>query len=116
MLIPVIPLPEKSQKECSLSKQLIQDLLYSIPLTPHSHLGPVHMIPGQLIAPGQLTGPGVNFASVHGLTPVTVHMSFSLPRGNFVRRVTRCTTLGNPPCRGNFSPCEQNAKVALGQD
>ena len=39
--------------------------------------GPVHMIPGQLIAPGQLTDPGVNFASVHGLTPVTVHMSFS---------------------------------------
>ena len=27
------------------------------------------MIPGQLIAPGQLTDPGVNFASVHGLTP-----------------------------------------------
>ena len=50
------------------------------------------MIPGQLIAPGQLTDPGVHFASVHGLTPVTVHMSFSLPRGNFERRVTRCTT------------------------
>ena len=47
------------------------------------HLGPVHMIPGQLIAPGQLTDPGVNSASVHGLMPVTVHMSFSLPRGNF---------------------------------
>ena len=52
------------------------------------------MIPGQLIAPGQLTDPGVNFASVHGLTPVTVHMSFSLPRGNFERRVTCCTTPG----------------------
>ena len=38
MLIPVIPLPEKSQKECSRSKQLIQDLDYSIPLIPHSHL------------------------------------------------------------------------------
>ena len=74
------------------------------------------MIPGQLIAPGQLTDPGVNFAPVHGLTPVTVHMSFSLPRGNFERRVTRCTTPGNPPCRGNFSPCEQNAKVAPGQE
>ena len=37
--------------------------------------GPVHMIPGQLVAPGQLTDPGVNFTSVHGLTPVTVHMS-----------------------------------------
>ena len=43
------------------------------------YLGPVHMIPGQLIAPGQLTDNGVNFASVHGLTPVTVHMNFSLP-------------------------------------
>ena len=38
------------------------------------------MIPGLLIAPGQLTDPVVNFDSVHGLTPVTVHMSFSLPR------------------------------------
>ena len=38
------------------------------------------MITGQLIAPGKLTDPGVNFASVHGLTPVTVHMSFSLPQ------------------------------------
>ena len=37
------------------------------------------MIPGQLIAPGQLTDSRVNFASVDGLTPVTVHMSFSLP-------------------------------------
>ena len=79
-------------------------------------LGPVHMIPGQLITPRQLTDPRVNFASVHGLTPVTVHMSFSLPWGNFERRVTRCTTPGNPPCRGNFSPCEQNAKVAPGQE
>ena len=60
------------------------------------------MIPGQLIALGQLTGPGVNFASVHGLTPVTVHMSFSLPRGNFERRVTCYRAPGNPPCRGNF--------------
>ena len=50
------------------------------------------MIPGQLIALGQLIDPGVNFDSVHGLTPVTVHMSVSLPRGNFERRVTRCTT------------------------
>ena len=36
-------------------------------------------------------------------------------RGNFERRVTRCTTPGNPPCRGNFSPCEQNAKAAPDQ-
>ena len=73
------------------------------------------MIPGQLIAPGQLTD-RVNFASVHGPTSVTVHMSFSSSRGNFERRVTRCSTPGNPPCRGNFSPCEQNAKVAPGQE
>ena len=45
------------------------------------------MNPGQRIAPGQLTDPGVNFASVHGLTPMTVHMSFFLPRGNFERRL-----------------------------
>ena len=37
------------------------------------------MIPGQLITPGQLTDPRVNFASVHSLTPVTVHMSFRCP-------------------------------------
>ena len=74
------------------------------------------MIPGQLIAPGQFTHPGVNFASVCGLTAVTVHMSFSLPRGNFERWVVRCTTPGNPPYRGNVSPCEQNAKVVPGQE
>ena len=51
------------------------------------NLGPVHMIPGQLIASGQLTDPRVNFASVHGLKPVTVHMSFSLPRDNIERRL-----------------------------
>ena len=81
--------------------------------------GHVHMIPLQLIARGQLTDPGVNFASVLGVTPVTVHMSFSLPWGNFERRVTRCTTSDNPPpppCRGNFSSCEQNAKVAPEQE
>ena len=78
--------------------------------------GPVHMIARQLIAPRQLTDSGVNFALMYGLTPVTVHMSFSLPRGNFERRVTRCTTPGNPPCPGNFSPCEQNAKVARGKN
>ena len=68
------------------------------------------MIPGQLIAWGQLTDPGVSFASVHGLTPVAVHMRFSLPRDHFERTVTRY-----PHCRGNFSPCEQKAKVALWQ-
>ena len=74
------------------------------------------MILGQLNAPEQLTDPGVNFASAHDLTPVTAYMSFLLPQGNFERQVTRCTTPGNLPCRGNFSPCEQNAKVALGQE
>ena len=74
------------------------------------------MIPGQLISTGQLTTePRVNFASVHGLTSVTVHMNFSLRRGNFERWATRCTTPGNRPCEGNFSPCEQNAKVAPGK-
>ena len=73
------------------------------------------MILGQLIAPGQLTDPGVNFALVHSLTPVTVHMSFSLPWDNFKRPGTRKTP-GKPPCRGNFSSCEQNAKVTLGQE
>ena len=42
---------------------------------------------GQLIALGQLTDPGVNFASEHGLMFVTVHMNLSLPRGNFERWV-----------------------------
>ena len=46
------------------------------------------MIAEQLIALGQLTDLGVNFPSVHGLAPVTVHISFSLPRGDFERRVT----------------------------
>ena len=46
------------------------------------------MIPGQLIAPGKLTDLGVNFASVHGLAPVTVHISFSFPRVDFERWVT----------------------------
>ena len=85
-------------------------------LAGNSVLGPVHMIPGQLIASGQLTDPRVNSASVHGLTSVTVHMNFSLRQGNFERWVTRCTTPGNRLCQGNFSPCEQNAKVSQGQD
>ena len=78
-------------------------------------LGPVHMIPGQLIAPGQLTDPRVNFASVHGLTPVTVHMNFSLPRGNFERRVTRCITPGNSPCQGNFLHVNRTQKLPRGK-
>ena len=74
------------------------------------------MIPGQLIGLGQLTDPRVNLASVHGLTPLTVRMSLSLPRANFERWVAHCKLPGNPPYRGNFSPCEQNAKVAPGQE
>ena len=69
------------------------------------------MIPGQLIAPGQLTDSGVNFVLGYGLTPVTVHMSFSLLRGNFERRVTRCTTPGNPSCRGNIRDLKQQDTV-----
>ena len=53
----------------------------TLPLLPgNSLLGPVHMLPGQLIASGQLTDPGVNFASVDGLTSITVHINLSLPR------------------------------------
>ena len=37
------------------------------------------MLPGQLIDSGQFTNPRVNFASVHGLTSVTVHIHLSLP-------------------------------------
>ena len=39
------------------------------------------MEPGQLLNTGQVNDPEVNFASVYGMTSVTVHMSFSLPRG-----------------------------------
>ena len=66
------------------------------------------MIPGQLIALGQLTDLGVNFASVHGLEPVTV---FRCPKVT-----SRGGLPGNPLCRGNFSPCEQNAKVTPEQE
>ena len=53
---------------------------WTVPLlAENSLLGPVHMILGQLIASGQLTDSRVNFALVHGLTSVTVHMNFSLP-------------------------------------
>ena len=76
------------------------------------------MIQGQLSAPGQLTDPGVNFALVHGLTPITVHMSFFVAPGQLRSRggspvVQHRVT---PPCRGNFSPCEQNTKVAPGPE
>ena len=73
------------------------------------------MIPGKLIAPGQLTDPVVNFASVHGLMPVTVHMSFSLPQGNFERQVTCYTTPSNPPGRGNFFHVNRMQKLPPGK-
>ena len=71
----------------------------------------------QLLGLGQVDNPGVNFTSVHGLTPVIVHLSSQLPRGNLVRRVTpHCLMMGNPPCRGNFAPCGQKAKIPPGQE
>ena len=74
------------------------------------------MIPGQLIPPGQLTDPRGQLSLGAWSDARNCSHEFSLPRGNFERRVTLCTTPGNPPCRGNFSPCEQNAKVAPGQE
>ena len=49
-------------------------------LAGNSLLGSLHMIPGQLIASGQLIDPGVNIASVYGLTSVTVHINLFAPR------------------------------------
>ena len=74
------------------------------------------MVLGQLIEPEQLTDPGVNFASVHGLMAVTVHMSFSLHRATSRDELPIVKHWVTPPCRVNFSPCEQNAKVAPGQE
>ena len=37
------------------------------------------MNPGQLVTPGQVSNPGVHFASVYGLTSASVHVRFSLP-------------------------------------
>ena len=73
------------------------------------------MIPGQLIAPGQLTDPGVNFASVHCLTPVTVHTEFFIAPGQLQEVGYPLFKTGYPHCWDNFSPCEQNAKVAPGK-
>ena len=73
------------------------------------------MIPGQLIAPGQLTDGGVNFASVHGLTPITVHLSFSLPWGNLERRLSvvqhRVTRLAEV----TFLDANRTQKLPLGK-
>ena len=40
---------------------------------------PIHINPGQMLGPGQVDDPGVNYASggsVYGLTSVIVRMSF----------------------------------------
>ena len=95
------------ERIATFSQHLVKSSLNSIEVH-HSH------DPGTTYCPGQLTDPWVNFASVHGLTPVTVQTSFLLPRGNFEKRITRCTTQGNPPCRGNFFPCEQERKSCPG--
>ena len=75
------------------------------------------MIPGQLIAPGKVTDPRVNFASVYGLTPVTVHIRIfrclgATSRGGLPvvqHRVTRLAEV-------TFLHGEQNTKVAPGQE
>ena len=71
------------------------------------------MIPGQLIASGQLTDPRVNFASVHSLTPVTVHMSFSLPWGNFERRVVVPVVQHRVTCLAEVTFLHGNRKQKL---
>ena len=69
--------------------------------------GPVHMILGQL------TDPGVNFALVHVLTPVTVQMSSCRPgatlRGSYLLYNNMLPHLS---CQSDFSSCEQNGKDA----
>ena len=62
--------------------------------------------------PGQVSDPWVNSASVYGLNPASIDMSFSLRRDNFKRPVTRSSALRNPRSRANFSSFQQNAKVA----
>ena len=71
---------------------------------------------GQLLHPGQVSDPGINFPLVYCLMRVTVHLSFSLSRGIFERQLARCITLVNQPCRGNLSPYEQNGKVVRGKN
>ena len=74
--------------------------------------GPVHMNSEQHLSPEQVSDPEANFALVYGLKSVTVHISFLLP-GATSREWLPVVQHCSPPCRGNFSPCEQNAKVAL---
>ena len=88
----------------------------SVPLPNGLIVGLVHMNLGKLLNPGQISDSGVNFTSVYVVVPVTVHISFSVPQANFEMLVTRCTALGNPPSRGNFSPCEQIRTQMLRQN
>ena len=81
----------------------------------NSLLGPVDMLPGQLVESGQLTDHGVNFASVYGLTSVTVDMNLSLPRGNFERCITHCTVPGNRPCQVTFLHVNRTQKFPQGK-
>ena len=64
------------------------------------------MISGQLIAPGQLTDPGVNFASVYVSNDAynCSHEFFVAP-GQLLEAGYLLYNTGQPPCRGNFSPC-----------
>ena len=70
----------RANEESKCSKMKISNF-QSVVCENCSKLGPVHMIPGQLIAPGQLTDPRVNFASVHGLTPCNCSHEFFVAPG-----------------------------------
>ena len=76
----------------------------------------VHMNPGQLVAQGQINDSKANSDLVYGRAHVSVNISSLLFRGNFKRRVTHSAAPGNTPCRGNFFPYEQKAKVAPGHE
>ena len=56
------------------------------------------MKPRQLLITGQVDDPGINIASIYGLTSVTVNMNLSLP--------------ANLPCGGNFFPVNRAPKLS----
>ena len=68
-----------------------------------SHYGPVHMDPGQLLHPGQVSYPGDNFVSVYCLT--SVHRTFLLPWAP-----------ASQPCRSNCSYVNRMAKLPRGKN
>ena len=77
------PSDERGPPSCRREIPFSCVFLDTLPLLAgNSLLGPVHMIPGQLIPSCNSLTPGINFASVHCLMSI-VHMNFSLPRGNF---------------------------------